>query len=58
MAKALVGHVGLGMDPRVELELRRLQRRVRELEAELAEARAARALDRTLSLQEPEPVLA
>ena len=35
MAKALYGHVG-GPDPRVVTEMRRLQRRVRDLEAELA----------------------
>ncbi len=35
MAKALFGHVG-GPDPRIVSEMRRLQRRVRDLEAELA----------------------
>jgi hypothetical protein len=35
MAKALLGHVG-GPDPRIVSEMRRLQRRVRDLEAELA----------------------
>jgi acylphosphatase len=35
MAKALLGHVG-GPDPRMVSEMRRLQRRVRDLEAELA----------------------
>ena len=35
MAKALYGHVG-GPDPRIVSEMRRLQRRVRDLEAELA----------------------
>ena len=35
MAKALYGHVG-GPDPRMLSEMRRLQRRVRDLEAELA----------------------
>ncbi|MBO0814987.1 MAG: hypothetical protein J2P30_07535 [Actinobacteria bacterium] len=35
MAKALFGHVG-GPDPRIVNEMRRLQRRVRDLEAELA----------------------
>jgi len=34
MAKALLGHVG-GPDPRVISEMRRLQQRVRDLEAEL-----------------------
>src|SRR5258707_14199635 len=35
MAKALLGHVG-GPDPSMVCEMRRLQRRVRDLEAELA----------------------
>ena len=35
MAKALFGHVG-GPDPRTISEMRRLQQRVRDLEAELA----------------------
>jgi len=35
MAKALLGHVG-GPDPRIVSEMRRLQRRVHDLEAELA----------------------
>ena len=35
MAKALLGHVG-GPDPHIINEMRRLQRRVRDLEAELA----------------------
>src|SRR5260370_39580643 len=35
MAKAILGHVG-GPDPRIGSEMRRLQRRVRDLEAELA----------------------
>jgi hypothetical protein len=35
MAKALLGHVG-GPDPRIVNEMRRLQRRVQDLEAELA----------------------
>jgi hypothetical protein len=34
MAKALLGHVG-GPDPRIISEMRRLQQRVRDLEAEL-----------------------
>ena len=34
MAKALFGHVG-GPDPRMGSEMRRLQQRVRDLEAEL-----------------------
>jgi hypothetical protein len=35
MAKALYGHVG-GPDPRMVAEMRRLQQRVRDLEAELS----------------------
>lgn len=35
MAKALFGHVG-GPDPRVVSEMRRLQQRVRDLEAALS----------------------
>jgi cell division protein FtsB len=35
MAKALFGYVG-GPDPRMVSEMRRLQQRVRDLEAELA----------------------
>ncbi len=35
MAKAILGHVG-GPDPRMVAEMRRLQQRVRDLEAELA----------------------
>jgi len=35
MAKALLGHVG-GLDPRIVSEMRRLQQRVADLEAELA----------------------
>lgn len=41
MAKALYGFHG-GPDPRTAAELATLRARVRELEAELAEARAAR----------------
>jgi hypothetical protein len=39
MAKALFGHVG-GPDPRMVSEMRRLQQRVRDLEAELARLQA------------------
>ena len=45
MAKALLGHVGIGPDMRLADEVRRLQRRVKELEAELAEARATQELE-------------
>jgi uncharacterized small protein (DUF1192 family) len=39
MAKALFGHVG-GPDPLMVSEMRRLQQRVRDLEAELARLQA------------------
>lgn len=39
MAKALIGHVG-GPDPRTFMEMRRLQERVRSLEAEVMRLRA------------------
>ncbi|RJL25033.1 hypothetical protein [Bailinhaonella thermotolerans] len=39
MAKALLGHVG-GPDPRMVSEMRRLQQRVRDLEAELIRLQA------------------
>lgn len=39
MAKAILGHVG-GPDPRIVAEMRRLQRRVAELESELIRVRA------------------
>jgi hypothetical protein len=45
MAKALLGHVGMSTDLRLAEEIRRLQRRVKELEAELAETHAAQALE-------------
>ena len=41
MAKALFGHVGMSPDYRLVSDNRRLQMRVRELEAELAQVRAA-----------------
>jgi hypothetical protein len=40
MAKALFGHVG-GADPRMVSEMRRLQQRVRDLEAELVRLQEA-----------------
>jgi hypothetical protein len=49
MAKALLGHVGIGPDLRLADEVRRLQRRVKELEAELAEARATQELEAAVS---------
>jgi cell division protein FtsB len=39
MAKALFGHVGLAPDHRLVADMRRLQRRVAELEAEVAKLR-------------------
>jgi uncharacterized small protein (DUF1192 family) len=39
MAKALIGHVG-GPDPRMIMEMRRLQERVRTLENEVMRLRA------------------
>jgi hypothetical protein len=49
MAKALLGHVGIGPDLRLAEEIRRLQRRVKELEAELAEVRTAQELEAAVS---------
>jgi hypothetical protein len=43
MAKALLGHVG-GPDPRVLTDIRRLRRRVRDLEAEIARMRATASI--------------
>ncbi|GAA1310163.1 MULTISPECIES: hypothetical protein [Planotetraspora] len=63
MAKALLGHVG-GPDPRMVSEMRRLQQRIRDLEAELTrlqaqnDALAAQTRDETLvRLQDREPAL-
>lgn len=65
MAKALYGHVG-GPDPRMVDEMRRLQRRVRDLEGELTrvkrendELAAAAAHEELLTLTEQhrEPAL-
>jgi uncharacterized protein YlxW (UPF0749 family) len=60
MAKALFGYVGHSYDARMTAELRRLQRRVKELEAELEQVRAADLAavnDELLSLSEAEPAL-
>ena len=65
MAKALLGHVGSN-DPRVISEVRRLQQRVRELEAELlhlqAENQSLRTVagrtDELLTLEVKEPAMA
>ena len=43
MAKALLGHVGTGLDVRVATELKRLRDRVRELETEVIRLRAENA---------------
>jgi hypothetical protein len=40
MAKALLGHVGVGTDMRLAAEVRRLRTRVHDLEAALARAEA------------------
>jgi hypothetical protein len=63
MSKALFGHVG-GPDPRMVSEMRRLQQRVRDLEAELVrlqEENEALTVDDThedMLVQEREPALA
>jgi hypothetical protein len=62
MAKALLGHVG-GPDYRMVSEMRRLQQRVRDLEAELVrlqEEKEALALEvgQDLLVRPREPVLA
>ncbi|GAA4571125.1 MULTISPECIES: hypothetical protein [Planotetraspora] len=63
MAKALLGHVG-GPDPRMVSEMRRLQQRIRDLEAELTrlqaqnDALSAQTREETLvRLQDREPAL-
>ena len=60
MAKALLGHVG-GPDPRMVAEMRRLQRRVRDLEAELVrlqeENEALVSSEAVHSVKDREPAL-
>jgi len=62
MAKALFGHVG-GPDPRIVSEMRRLQQRVRDLEAELVRLQAqndslsVEAAHEDMLVQEREPAL-
>jgi len=60
MAKALLGHVG-GPDPRMVAEMRRLQRRVRDLEAELVrlqeENEALASSEAAHSVKDREPAL-
>ncbi|HWN60043.1 MAG TPA: hypothetical protein VNO25_05185 [Streptosporangiaceae bacterium] len=51
MAKALFGHVG-GPDPRMISEMRRLQQRVRDLEAELVRLQEA---NESLSVEAASP---
>jgi cell division septum initiation protein DivIVA len=41
MAKALLGHLGHGVDPQLVVEVRRLRERVTELEHEVARLRAS-----------------
>lgn len=43
MARALMGYVGNGNEQVLQLEVNRLRKRVRELEAELASLRATHA---------------
>ena len=63
MAKALFGHVG-GPDPRMVCEMRRLQQRVRDLEAELVrlqeenEALTVEAAHTDMLVSDREPALA
>ncbi len=64
MAKALLGHVGVGNDLRLSSEVRRLRARVAELEADLATAHEALAATvtveddiRTLVLEPSAPAL-
>ena len=66
MAKALFGHVGVGLDQRLADEVRRLRSRVSELEAELARARAVNEVlastvrvedDLRLLIDDPQPAL-
>jgi hypothetical protein len=62
MSKALFGHVG-GPDPRMVSEMRRLQQRVRDLEAELVrlqeenDALAAMTHDEDVLVFDREPAL-
>ncbi len=65
MAKALLGHVGLGSDLRLTEEVRRLRERVRQLEIETARLRAENdelvatlAVEREMLVLEPALTLA
>ena len=62
MAKALFGHVG-GSDPRMVQEMRRLQNRVRDLEAEVNRLQARNdqlnmTVDEVTGASDREPALA
>ena len=53
MAKALLGHVGVGTALRLADEVRRLRGRIAELEAELSRVRAANdALAATMTVED------
>jgi len=53
MAKALLGHVGVGTDLRLADEVRRLRGRIAELESELAHVRAVNdALASTVTVED------
>jgi hypothetical protein len=54
MAKALLGHVG-GPDPRLVTEVRRLRRRVHDLEAEVLRLQVEN--DSLVESVDPEPVV-
>ena len=59
MAKALLGHVGVGIDRQLAEEVRRLRGRIAELEAELARVRAANdALASTVTVEDDLSTLA
>jgi hypothetical protein len=51
MARALLGYVSSGSDQILSLEISRLRRRVADLEAELAELRASRAVSPSLEVE-------
>ena len=59
MAKALLGHVGVGIDRQLADEVRRLRGRIAELEAELARVRAVNdALASSLTVEDDLSTLA
>ncbi len=56
MAKAIFGSTGTMPDMRLVTEVRRLQLRVKELEAQLADVQSQRMLEESLAITEqPEP---